>query len=256
MSFKKLHQQKQPLLLCNVWDVASARIAKQLKFDAIGTSSAAIASMLGYKDGQEMSFNELKHIVQCIAGHTSLPLTVDLEAGYGANSAEICDNIKALADIGVVGINLEDSTVDGARTLSDAKEFAHTITTIQNDITNAHKDVFMNVRTDTFLLDVPGKMNETRRRIKLFEEAGADGIFVPCIEKEEDIVEALSVASKPLNVMCMPKLPSFERLKQLSVKRISMGNFLFERMTQHLKNALIAITSSKSFNPIFDHADN
>ncbi len=82
MSFKKLHEQRNPLVICNVWDVASVKTAEKLNFQAIGTSSAAIATMLGYEDGEQMSFSELTYIVKRIMKNTELPVTVDIEMGY------------------------------------------------------------------------------------------------------------------------------------------------------------------------------
>ncbi|STW81467.1 carboxyvinyl-carboxyphosphonate phosphorylmutase [Klebsiella pneumoniae] len=108
MDFNALHQQNQPLLLANVWDASSAQAAQQAGYQALGSSSAAIAAMLGYEDGEEMSFDELFYVVSRIKTVSELPLSVDLEAGYGATTSHIIDNIRRLAHLGVSGINLED----------------------------------------------------------------------------------------------------------------------------------------------------
>lgn len=108
MNFQQLHEQDTPLLICNVWDVASVISAERHGFQAIGTSSAAIAAVLGYPDGEGVSFAELTYIIKRILANTNLPLSVDLEAGYGRDSAEIANNIIQLANLGVVGINLEE----------------------------------------------------------------------------------------------------------------------------------------------------
>ena len=108
MNFKNLHEKETPLLICNVWDVESAKIAQQLNFKAIGTSSGAIATMLGYKDGEEISFNELEYIVGRITKTTNIPLTVDLEAGYSREPNKIVEHIKRFEQLGVVGVNIED----------------------------------------------------------------------------------------------------------------------------------------------------
>ena len=125
MDFNALHQQNQPLLLANVWDASSAQAAQQAGYQALGSSSAAIAAMLGYEDGEEMSFDELFYVVSRIKTVSELPLSVDLEAGYGATTSHIIDNIRRLAHLGVSGINLEDShVVDSTRRLDDAERFA------------------------------------------------------------------------------------------------------------------------------------
>lgn len=111
MNFKKLHSQDSPVLICNVWDVPSARIAEKLGFETMGTSSSAIAEMLGYEDGEQMQFSELEYIVQRIVSTVQLPLSVDLEAGYSRDPKKIANHIERLYKIGVVGINIEDSLV-------------------------------------------------------------------------------------------------------------------------------------------------
>jgi 2-methylisocitrate lyase-like PEP mutase family enzyme len=94
MEFKNLHNQDKPLLIGNVWDVPSAKTAEKLNFKAIGTSSFAIAALLGYNDGEEMEFSELEYFVKRIASNTKLPLSVDLESGYSRDPKEIANNIK------------------------------------------------------------------------------------------------------------------------------------------------------------------
>ncbi len=104
MHFAQLHQQVEPLLLANIWDAASARSAEAAGYAAIGTSSAAIASMLGYADGDGVSFAELKNLVVRLRAVTGLPLTVDVEAGYGETARVMVDNLLKLADIEVAGV--------------------------------------------------------------------------------------------------------------------------------------------------------
>ncbi|MCJ8319144.1 MAG: isocitrate lyase/phosphoenolpyruvate mutase family protein [Colwellia sp.] len=251
MNFKQLHQQNKPLLICNVWDAASAKIAKKLNFDAIGTSSAAIAEMLGYQDGEQMSFSELLFIVKRIIATTTLPITVDIEAGYSRNPAEITEHIIALADLGIAGINIEDSIITNERELMDAKQFANTLSAVTQQLAAAKKDIFINVRTDTFLLAHDTALEETIKRIALYEAAGADGIFVPCITKEADISAVVSQTTLPINVMCMPDLPNIIELQKLNVKRISMGNFIFDNLSNHFESTLCSVIESQSFQPVF-----
>lgn len=251
MEFKRLHNQDQPLLIANVWDVPSAKTAEELKFQAIGTSSSAIATLLGYQDGEELTFSELEYVVKRIASNTKLPLSVDLESGYSRSPEKIVNHIKRLADLGVVGINIEDSIVDESRTLLDGKKFAQILSEIVENLRKEKIDIFVNVRTDTFLLSVPNAIEETKKRIKLYEDAGANGIFTPCIEQENDIKTIVDSTDLPINVMCMPNLPNFETLSQLGVRRISMGNFIFDTMYDGFKTKMEEILNQKSFKPIF-----
>jgi 2-methylisocitrate lyase-like PEP mutase family enzyme len=101
------------------------------------------------------------------------------------------------------------------------------------------------------LLNHPNVITETKKRIKLYENAGANGIFTPCIEKKTDIEEIINSTNLPINVMCMPNLPSFETLEKLGVNRISMGNFLFDKMYSNLEKITKTVLNDKSFKSIF-----
>lgn len=251
MSFKELHQQNTPLIICNVWDVPSVKVAEKLNFKAVGTSSAAIATMLGYEDGEQMSFAELTYIVKRILDNTKLPLTVDIEAGYSDDAQEIADHIKTLFELGVQGINIEDSYVLKERSLINADEFAKKLSEIKKALTKAKIKTFINVRSDSFLLAKDNALEESLKRIELYELSGADGIFIPCIEKESDIMTVVKSTQLPVNVMCMPNLPNFTILTQLGVKRISMGNFIFDQMTHHLEHTLHSIKQAKPLGQFF-----
>jgi 2-methylisocitrate lyase-like PEP mutase family enzyme len=251
MKFKNLHNQAKPLLIGNVWDVPSTKTAEKLNFQAIGTSSSAIASLLGYNDGEDLEFSELEYVVKRIALNTNLPLSVDLESGYSRKPKEIVNHIKRLADLGVVGVNIEDSIVNKTRTLLNADDFARTLTEIKEHLDKENLDVFINVRSDTFILLPENVLKETIFRVQLYENVGADGIFIPCIEKESDIKTIVNSTNLPLNVMCMPNLPDFETLAQLGVKRISMGNFMFNKMYVQFEETMKTILEQKSFKTLF-----
>lgn len=251
MEFKNLHSQDTPLLISNVWDAMSTQIVEKFGFQAIGTSSAAIANMLGYEDGEKMKFTELCYVVERIIANTYLPLTVDIESGYSREPYEIADNIKTLANLGVVGINIEDSVVTQKRTLLDVAAFSETLSTIKQQLKNDEVNIFVNVRTDVFLLGCCNPVDETKKRIQQFEQAGADGVFVPYIENEDDIQAITESTCLPINVMCMPNLPGFKKLKDLGVKRISMGNFLFDNMYRHFENTLSSVVKLQSFKSVF-----
>lgn len=230
MTFKELHNQEKPLLLCNVWDVPSAKIAEKSGYQAIGTSSWAVAALLGYNDGEEIPFAELEYIVKRIAKSTNIPLSVDLEGGYSRKSDEIADHIKRLSDIGVSGINLEDSVVTDHRYLLDGDEFAKMLEVVREILQKDQVDIFINVRTDSFLLGHADALDVTKERIRLYESAGADGIFVPCVLSKTDIEAVVDSTALPINVLTIPNLPCLEELNRLGVKRVSMGNSLFDEM--------------------------
>lgn len=252
MKFKNLHNQDKPLLIANVWDIPSAKIAEKLNFQAIGTSSSAIASLLGYQDGEEIPFSELEYIVKRIVTNSNLPLSVDLESGYSRKSTEIADHIKRLSQLGVVGINIEDSIItNGKRVVLNADDFAKTLADIKQHLEFENIPIFINVRIDTFILLQENIVEETKKRIQLYQNAGVHGIFTPCIEKETDIKEIVNSTNLPLNVMCMPNLPDFNTLTQLGVKRISMGNFIFDKMYNQFEQITKTVISQKSFKSVF-----
>lgn len=251
MKFKNLHNQNKPLLIGNVWDVPSTKTAEKLNFQAIGTSSSAIASILGYNDGEEIGFSELEYFVKRITLNTNLPLSVDLESGYSRKPKEIVNHIKRLVELGVVGINIEDSVVNDKRILLNANDFAKTLTEIKENLEKENVNIFINVRTDTFILLQENIIEETKKRIQLYQNAGANGIFVPCIEKENDIETIVNSTNLPINVMCIPNLPDFDTLTKLGIKRISMGNFLFDKMYGKYEETVQTVLNQNSFKSIF-----
>jgi 2-methylisocitrate lyase-like PEP mutase family enzyme len=250
--FRELHQQQEPLLLGNVWDAKSAMIYENLRFKAIGTSSAAASEALGYSDGENMPFEEYFFVIKRIKASTTLPFSVDMEGGYGDTPQQVIKNIKLLASIGIAGINIEDSSIcDGERRIMPAEVFAGKLKKITQRLQNENVDIFVNVRCDAFLLALPNAKDEAIRRMNLYEKAGADGIFLPCITDTSDIRAIVNISSLPLNVMCMPDLPGFSTLQSLGVKRISMGNFVNNAAYKRMEELSGSIVENDSFSTLF-----
>lgn len=251
-AFKELHKNEEPLLLGNVWNPQSAKVYEKSGYKALATSSSAVAHSLGYEDGENMTFDEYLYIVERILKSVSIPLTVDLEGGYGKNAEEIVSNISKLAEIGVVGINIEDSVmVNGIRRIADKEIFYEKLKSVISKLKENNIDIFVNLRTDPFLLGLENPVEETLQRIKLFEKAGIDGIFVPCITSGNDIETIVNETQLPVNVMAMPELPDFTTLKRLGVKRISSGNFANGYIYKSLEEKGLEIIKENSFSPIF-----
>jgi 2-methylisocitrate lyase-like PEP mutase family enzyme len=249
--FKRLHHTSELFLLPNVWNTKSALTFQGKKFPAVATSSAAVANSLGYEDGENMPFAEYLFVIEKILHFVDIPLSVDMEMGYGKSDEEICKNILELATMGVAGINIEDSiNVSSGRILGDAKDFAKTIRYIKNKLLSDGLDLFINVRCDTYILNVGNKQKETIQRLMEYESCGADGIFLPCIKDEKDIAEAVQSTSLPLNVMCIPGLPDLPTLKHLGVKRASMGPFLFRKVYETAGQLAESIVANQNFSPI------
>ncbi|MGS2764426.1 isocitrate lyase/PEP mutase family protein [Sinomicrobium sp. M5D2P9] len=223
-NFKALHQNDTPLLLANVWDAHTAKLAQEAGYTALGTSSHAIANSLGFKDGEEISFEALFFVVKHIVAVAKVPVSVDFEAGYADDPKQVAKYVKQLADIGVAGINLEDGVVkEGKRILGDATVLAAKIKAVK-----ATTAIFINARIDTYTTKHPDSFNESVSRALIYKTAGADGIFLPLIEKETDIKSFITKVDLPLNVFTTPKLPDYETLGKLGVKRISHGAKQYE----------------------------
>ncbi len=187
-----------------------------------------------------MPFLDYLFVIKRILSSVRIPLSVDMEMGYGATDEEIYMHILTLVEMGVVGINIEDSIINrSGRVLKEAKVFARTIEHLKNKLVSENIDIFINIRCDTYLLSVENKRQETSRRLKMYEVAGANGIFLPCISDENDIAAAVRDTQLPLNVMYIPGLPGFEQLRLLGVKRVSMGPFSFNQLYDHIDLPII-----------------
>jgi 2-methylisocitrate lyase-like PEP mutase family enzyme len=244
---KALHQSDSLFLLPNIWNAKSALLFQELKFPAIATSSMAVANSLGYEDGENMSFSEYLFVIKRISSSIQIPLSVDMEMGYGSTNEKIYANIQKLIGLGVAGINIEDSALArSGRVLKNAKTHAKTIEQIKNKLSADGLDLFINIRCDTYILNVKGKLQETIIRLKTYESTGADGIFLPGIFKEKDILTAARHTRLPLNVMCVAGLPDFDTLNRLGVKRVSMGPFMFDKIYSNIAVYAKAFSEDKS----------
>jgi len=217
--FKALHAKDDVLLLGNVWDAHTASLAEKAGYEAFGTSSHAIAFSFGYADGEQISFEELLFVLKRIAAKITIPLSVDFEAGYSNDPDTVAGYVKQLTDIGIVGINLEDGQVkEEKRILGDASLLADKIKAIK-----AKTDIFINARADTYTTKAGNALEESIRRAGIYKEAGADGIFIPLMEKQEEIKQFVGEVDLPLNVFVTPALPGIRELASLGVKRVSHG---------------------------------
>lgn len=250
--FRDLHHQPGPLILGNAWDIQSAKILQKTGYPAVATSSAALARSAGYEDGEKIPFSELLFTVEKMVAAISVPLSVDMEKGYGKDIFKIIDNISALADAGAIGINIEDSVYTPAgRELGSADEFAKKISTIKNHLEKSKRKIFINARTDGYVLKLEGCLDISIQRAKSYSDAGADGIFVPFVNKADDIRAIVSAIRLPLNVVSMAELPDYETLNSLGVKRISMGSAIFTNTYAYFEKLTARINSEKSFALLF-----
>ncbi|KAA5536175.1 isocitrate lyase/phosphoenolpyruvate mutase family protein [Taibaiella lutea] len=240
--FHQLHHGPKTFLLANAWNVKSAQLIEQAGFEAIATSSGAIANSLGYEDGEKIPFRELLYIVQRIKANTRLPLSVDMERGYSNELNILTDNIQKLIDCGVVGINIEDAQGEDI--------YLKKLERIKSYLARTHQSLFINARTDVFIQKLPSPLETTIQRAQRYVDAGADGLFVPAVADPGFIKEITSSVSLPVNMVGSPKL-SVEALTGLGVKRISMAVLLYKATYHQMESIARSIKDDNSIARMF-----
>jgi len=247
--FKSLHNQNQPLLIANTWDAISSKAAEKAGFQVIGTSSHAIANILGYEDGENIPFEEMFFIVGKIAKSTSLLVSADFESGYSDDPQQVAKNVEKLVDAGILAINLEDGLTKGKdRSLGNISVLTDKIKAIKSHLQSKGKDIYINARIDTFTTKHADAINETLKRIKAYEAAGADGFFVPLINTDEDIKAVLETTKLPLNVFMKDGLKTYEEFAALGVHRVSYGNGIHAKITEATNKAFDDLMKTKSLS--------
>lgn len=228
IAFSNLHHEPKILVLPNAWDCVSARLFEQAGFSAIATTSGGIAAVLGYPDGQRISSREMLAIVGRIAETVSLPVTADLEAGYGTTAEEVVETMRQAIALGVAGANLEDGSGADHR-LADLAYQVEVIKAIRAMAESSGVPFVLNARTDVYLHgagDDASRFKETVRRAEAYREAGADCIFPIGLKNRETIARLVPEIGCPTNIMAGPGAPTIAELEQLGVRRVTFGTGL------------------------------
>jgi 2-methylisocitrate lyase-like PEP mutase family enzyme len=237
---RSLHVPGRPLILPNAWDVASARRVEAAGFPVVATGSAAVAASLGFDDHEAAPVDVMLAAVARIAAAVSVPVSADLEAGYGLEPAELVDR---LLTAGAVGCNLEDTDHRRNR-LVDLDDQARWLAAVRAQADRAGVPIVINARTDVFLR-AEGTAAEQRddaiRRGRRYREAGADCVY-PIWVGDEGVIGALVEGiGGPINIYARPEAPSIARLTELGVARISYGPWLHRLALRETDRALAAI---------------
>lgn len=245
--FRALHSGPEILLLPNAWDVASARILEEAGCTAIATTSAGIAFSHGYPDGQRIFPGEMLEQVHRIAKALRVPVTADVEAGYGNRPEDAARTARGVIEAGAVGMNLEDATGDAEKPLVELSLQLEKIHAVKEAASSLEVPLVLNARTDVYLLQVghPDKRyDDAVRRLRAFREAGADCIFVPGVTDETTIARLVSDLGCPVNILAGPGSPTVPELRKLGVARVSLGSGpmratmgLLRRIANELKSA-------------------
>ncbi len=227
--FTALHRAGDPLILPNVWDVASARCLAEAGFRALGTTSLGVAAAYGLPDGAGAADAETLRLTRSLA---KLPvhITVDLEAGSVSAAA-------AVTAAGAAGVNMEDA-------MGPAEAHTALIRLVKREL----PQLFVNARTDTHW-QRPGDLAETLRRVRRYADAGADGVFVPGLAEPADIAAVVAAVDIPVNILFLPGLHTVAVLSDLGVRRISTGSLLFRAALAACADTAVAVRDGLAVRP-------
>ena len=220
--FASLHRAGAPLLLANAWDVASAVAIESAGAKAIATTSAGVAWSLGVPDAAGLGARKAAEVIARITAAVSVPVSADIEAGYGDSPDAVAATALAAVQAGAVGVNLEDrrerallfETAQQADRLAAARAAARDV------------PVWINARTDVFLGN-GDDVDEALQRARAYASAGASGFFVPGLTDDAGIRRIAENSSLPINVMVMNGVSPVSKLAKLGVARVSYGPIPF-----------------------------
>ncbi|MEU5548851.1 MULTISPECIES: isocitrate lyase/phosphoenolpyruvate mutase family protein [unclassified Micromonospora] len=243
-ALRALHRPGEPLVLPNAWDAGSARAVADAEFPAVATGSAAVAESLGYADGERTPPAEMFAAVARIARAVTVPVTADLERGYGLPPAEL---VERLLDAGAVGLNLEDSEPAGGA-MVDTEKQADLLAEIRAAAGSAGVPVVLNARVDVFLQqagDPARRLAEAIRRARRYLAAGADCVYPIVLADAADLRTFVAEVPGPVNVLARPAAPTLAELASLGVARISYGSAVYAAIRAHTARLLATVAAGE-----------
>lgn len=251
-AFRAMHHGGKILVLPNAWDVASARIFEQAGVKAIATTSAGVAFSLGYPDGERISRAEMLAAVARIVTKVALPVTADVESGYGDRPEDAAETARELIEAGAVGLNLEDGRVRNGdqgspHALTELSLQLEKISAVREVAATLRVPLVLNARTDVYLREVgdaKNRFDETMLRLAAFRDAGADCLFAPGVRDAATIARLVGSLRFPINILGGPGSPPVAELEELGVARVSLGSGpmratlgLAQRIAQELRTS-------------------
>jgi 2-methylisocitrate lyase-like PEP mutase family enzyme len=240
---RSLHRRGAPLVLPNAWDVATAKAVVGAGFPAVATTSGGVAAALGFEDHEGAPAEEMLAAAARIATSVDVPVTIDAEAGYGMEPADL---VAALVRAGAAGCNLED-TDHAAGKLRDPAEHAGWLRGVRDGASDRGYGLVINARIDVFLpavLSGSGEgsqlklVPEALRRAHAYLEAGVDCVFPIALWESDALAAFMSEVSGLVNVLSLPRAPSLPELSELGVARISYGSLLHREAIERFKGTL------------------
>jgi 2-methylisocitrate lyase-like PEP mutase family enzyme len=257
--FLKFHKDKEILVLLNSWDVGSSRLIEACGYKAIATTSMGIAASLGYPDCQVIQLSEMIDAISGIVKGVQVPVTVDIEAGYGNNLNEIIESVNKIIATGIVGINIEDS-IDLNPVLIDEIEFCERISAIRALSDSLGFHLVINARTDSFYTSSGSpreKLAESIKRGNKYRESGADCIFIQPVWDKETISTLVKEINAPINILANPGSgaglpPSVAELQDLGVARLSLGSGVMKATLALIKKIADELSEKGTYNILSD----
>jgi 2-methylisocitrate lyase-like PEP mutase family enzyme len=246
--FRALHEAPGSFVIANAWDAGSARVLAGLGFKALASSSGACAGVLGRQDGMVTRTEALEHC-RAIVDATDLPVSADLEKGFGDAPEAAAETIRLAGEIGLVGASIEDATGDPQRPLFDASHAAERIAAAVAAARAMPFPFTLTARTENF---VRGKtdLEDTIHRLQSFEAAGADVLMAPGLPDLEAVRSVCAALSRPVNFMAGIKGKSFTvaALSEAGVKRVSLATSLYRAAMTGLFSAAKEVAEGGTFN--------
>jgi 2-methylisocitrate lyase-like PEP mutase family enzyme len=242
-------------VLPNAWDAGSAAMIAAAGAQAIATTSAGVSWSLGRPDGQHLRREEMVEAVARIAATVALPVTADIESGYGAEPDAVATTVRAVVEAGAVGINLEDSLAPGGP-LHDTAAQADRIRAARAAATDAGlPELVINARTDVFLFGIgapDGRLADVVARAAAYADAGADSLFVPGLLDPAVLTTLSDTVALPVNVMVGPGAPDLATLRAAGVRRVSLGQAIAQAAYSLARRAAVEAIASGTYDTIAD----
>jgi len=254
--FRSLHRGPGVLVLPNAWDVPTARLFESVGFKAIATTSAGMLVSLGYEDGESIPFSEFLGAVSRIARVLTVPLTVDVVAGFGPGVHEVVSAVRQIVGVGAVGINIEDFEHESKK-LFRVEDQVEKIKAIRKLGETMGVNLVINARTDAFRYAEGGeedRFREALRRGEFYRDAGADCVYPMGLTQANLIREYVRTLNFPVNVMVTKNTPSVQELEALGVKRLSFGPAAAYAVMGFLKRAAREVLEKGTYTSLVTEA--
>jgi 2-methylisocitrate lyase-like PEP mutase family enzyme len=236
---RSLHIAGDPLVLPNAWDVGSARAVVAAGFPVVATTSGGVADSLGYEDHEGAPGGEMLAAAARISRAVDVPVTVDAEAGYGLEPAEL---VAALRVAGAAGCNLED-TDHATESLRDTRLHAEWLRAVRDAATTEGYGLVVNARIDVFLTG-SGSVTEALERAAAYFDAGVDCVYPIVLAERDALNRFVSEAGGPVNILALPHAPSVDELAALGVARVSYGSLLYRQTLAQFEREVAALQRS------------